>query len=56
MVSVDISRCTACKNCEVACAKAHAGYEDFVEALLGDFDGARFTDHSTEMVLVLRRQ
>ena len=33
---MDLSRCLACRNCELACAKAHAGYEDIMEALLGD--------------------
>lgn len=33
-VAVDLERCLACKSCELACAKAHAGFEDIVEALL----------------------
>jgi carbon-monoxide dehydrogenase iron sulfur subunit len=26
----------ACRNCELACAKAHAGFSDMVEAILSD--------------------
>ena len=37
-VVVDLDRCLACRACEMACAKAHAGYEDIVQAVL---DGAR---------------
>lgn len=35
-VVVDLERCLACRSCETACAKAHAGFEDIVEALLAD--------------------
>ncbi|MCD6417124.1 MAG: 4Fe-4S dicluster domain-containing protein [Planctomycetes bacterium] len=35
-VIVDLERCMACRSCETACAKAHAGYEDIVEAILAD--------------------
>lgn len=34
MLAVDLERCLACKSCEMACAKAHAGVEDVVEAIL----------------------
>lgn len=37
-VIVDLRRCLACRSCELACAKAHAGYEDIVAAVLS---GAR---------------
>jgi len=33
-VIVDLRRCLACRSCETACAKAHAGFEDIVEAVL----------------------
>jgi len=33
-VVVDLERCLACRSCETACAKAHAGFEDIVEAVL----------------------
>ena len=33
-VVVDLERCLACRSCELACAKAHAGYADIVEAVL----------------------
>jgi len=33
-VVVDLERCMACRSCELACAKAHAGFEDIVEAVL----------------------
>lgn len=36
VVLVDLDRCTACKSCELACAKVHAGFDDVVEALLAD--------------------
>ena len=35
-VIVDLDRCLACKSCEMACAKAHAGFEDIVEAVLSE--------------------
>ena len=35
-VLVEVDRCVACKNCEWACAKAHAGYESGEEALLSE--------------------
>jgi len=35
-IVVDLKRCLACRSCELACAKAHAGFEDIVEALLAD--------------------
>lgn len=31
---VDLERCLACRSCELACAKAHAGFDDIVEAVL----------------------
>jgi carbon-monoxide dehydrogenase iron sulfur subunit len=34
VVAVDLERCLACRSCEMACAKAHAGFEDIVEAVL----------------------
>jgi len=34
-IVVDLKRCLACRSCELACAKAHAGVEDIVEAILG---------------------
>jgi len=37
-VVVDLERCLACRSCELACAKAHAGYEDIVEAVLAGAD------------------
>jgi len=33
-VVVDLERCLACRSCELACAKAHAGFADIVEAVL----------------------
>ncbi len=33
-VIVDLSRCLACRSCETACAVAHAGFDDIVEAVL----------------------
>lgn len=33
---VDLRRCLACRSCEIACAKAHAGFEDIVEAILSE--------------------
>ena len=35
-VIVDLERCLACRSCETACAKAHAGFEDIVEAVLSE--------------------
>ncbi|MFP4027879.1 MAG: 4Fe-4S dicluster domain-containing protein [Candidatus Brocadiia bacterium] len=35
-VRIRVDRCVACKSCELACAKAHAGFEDIAEALLSD--------------------
>jgi Fe-S-cluster-containing dehydrogenase component len=35
-VVVDLKRCLGCRSCELACAKAHAGYDDIVEAVLAD--------------------
>ena len=35
-VLVDLERCLGCRSCELACAKAHAGYEDIVEAVLAE--------------------
>ena len=35
-IVVDLDRCLACKACEMACAKVHAGVEDVVEAILSD--------------------
>jgi len=32
-IVVDLKRCLACKSCELACAKAHAGFDDIVAAL-----------------------
>ena len=39
-VVVDLDRCLSCRSCEMACAKAHAGHEDIVEAVLS---GVRLT-------------
>ncbi len=36
MIAVDLERCLSCKSCELACAKAHAGFEDIVEAILAE--------------------
>jgi len=33
-IVVDLKRCLACRSCELACAKAHAGFEDMVAAVL----------------------
>jgi len=33
-VVVDLRRCLACRSCELACAKAHAGFTDIVDAVL----------------------
>jgi carbon-monoxide dehydrogenase iron sulfur subunit len=33
---VELRKCLACRSCELACAKAHAGFEDFVQAVLAD--------------------
>ena len=33
-IIVDVTRCTACRSCESACAVSHAGFEDVVEAVL----------------------
>ena len=33
-VLVEVKKCVACKSCELACAKAHAGFEDLVAAVL----------------------
>ena len=30
---VDLKRCLACRTCELACARVHAGYEDLASAL-----------------------
>lgn len=35
-IVVKSGRCVACRSCELACAKAHAGLEDIVEAVLSD--------------------
>ena len=35
-VVVDVGRCLGCRSCELACAKAHAGLDDIVEAILSD--------------------
>jgi carbon-monoxide dehydrogenase iron sulfur subunit len=35
-VLIDLGRCVACKTCELACAKAHAGFRDIVDALLAE--------------------
>lgn len=35
-VVVELRRCLGCRSCELACAKAHAGYDDIVEAVLAD--------------------
>ena len=35
-IVVDLERCLACKSCELACTKAHAGFEDIVEAILSE--------------------
>ena len=35
-IVVDLSKCLACRSCEFACAKAHAGVEDIVEAILAE--------------------
>ena len=35
-IVVDLKRCLGCRSCELACAKAHAGYDDVVEAVLAD--------------------
>ncbi|MFO8007870.1 MAG: 4Fe-4S dicluster domain-containing protein [Candidatus Brocadiia bacterium] len=35
-VVVDLERCLACRACETACAMAHGGFEDIVEAVLAD--------------------
>jgi len=32
-VVIDLGRCLSCRSCETACAKAHAGFEDIVEAV-----------------------
>ncbi|KPK57471.1 MAG: hypothetical protein AMK73_10120 [Planctomycetes bacterium SM23_32] len=37
-VVVDLRRCMACRSCQLACAKAHAGFDDIVEALLSGAD------------------
>jgi carbon-monoxide dehydrogenase iron sulfur subunit len=34
VVAVDLDRCLACRSCELACAKAHAGFDDIVAAVL----------------------
>jgi len=34
VVAVDLERCLSCRSCELACAKAHAGFRDIVEAIL----------------------
>ncbi len=34
VVVVNLERCLACRSCETACARAHAGFEDIVEAVL----------------------
>jgi len=33
---VELRKCLACRSCEMACAKAHAGVEDIVEAILAE--------------------
>ncbi len=33
-IVVDLKRCLACRSCELACAKVHAGFVDIVDALL----------------------
>lgn len=33
-IVVDLERCLSCRSCEIACAKAHAGFDDIVEAIL----------------------
>ena len=38
-IVADPAKCLACRACEVACALAHAGTDDLVEAILGQ--GAR---------------
>jgi len=35
-VLIEVEKCVACKSCELACAKAHAGIEDIVAALLSE--------------------
>ncbi|MDP6437998.1 MAG: 4Fe-4S binding protein [Candidatus Brocadiia bacterium] len=35
-ILVDLKRCLGCKSCEIACAKAHAGFADIVEAVLSE--------------------
>lgn len=35
-IVVDVGRCLACRSCELACAKAHAGFEDIVSAVLSE--------------------
>jgi len=35
-IVVDLERCLACRSCEWACALAHAGLDDVVEAVLAD--------------------
>ncbi len=35
-IMVDLRRCLGCKSCELACAKAHAGFSDIVEAVLSE--------------------
>jgi len=34
VIVVELKRCLACRSCETACAKAHAGFQDIVEAVL----------------------
>jgi carbon-monoxide dehydrogenase iron sulfur subunit len=33
-IVVELERCVACKGCELACARVHAGFEDAIEAAL----------------------
>ena len=35
-VIVDLDRCLACKSCEIECARAHAGFDDIVDAVLSE--------------------
>jgi carbon-monoxide dehydrogenase iron sulfur subunit len=38
VVVVNLEHCLACRACETACALAHAGFEDVVEAVLAEAD------------------
>ena len=36
LIVTDINKCNACRTCELACALAHSGFADIVEAILSE--------------------